>query len=86
MEENTQNVEKQSGKPSFVVIGAIGVAVVFVMLFVLWFAGRNDGDVQGAEGTAQVETGEEKDDATDVIVQEIVDSEELAGKKTGGNC
>ena len=35
MEENTQNVEKQSGKPSFVVIGAIGVAVVFVMLFVL---------------------------------------------------
>ena len=60
MEENTQNVEKQSGKPSLVVIGAIGVAVVFVILLILWFAGRNDGAVQEAEGNAQVEAGDRR--------------------------
>ena len=82
MEENTQNVEKQSGKPSLVVIGAIGVAVVFVILLILWFAGRNDGAVQEAEGNAHVEAGDNAADiesaentpATDMIVQESADN------------
>lgn len=79
MKEKTQKVKKKFRRPELVTIGAISIPVVFVILLFVWYIGKNEPEVQDTGGNMHAETQQEGNETADVIVQETVVSEELAG-------